>query len=257
VRRPPTASPSRPPASAATSWAPFPRTYCSPAKQSCTRARCAVVTTFTPTYATAPATVSTRNDVLWPRAAAVNAEAASRLPPAMNGLRPCRGVWRRSLQCPTTSGTANPAAEFTIITSPINAGALSDLGQEQRQIRRRHRPNETRADCRRGKSEQVRDPASRPKRQLQGARQPSRDSGSLVTAHPSTVDLGRLSRSLRESSYRPRVRVRWRAASLSVHWEYKGRIPKAPPAPSLSVHGKEERSRHVASGGPLPRLAAS
>jgi hypothetical protein len=41
----------------------------------------------------------------------------------MNGRRPCRGVWRRSLHRPTRSGTAKPAAEFTIITKPIKAGA--------------------------------------------------------------------------------------------------------------------------------------
>lgn len=41
----------------------------------------------------------------------------------MKGRRPCREVWRRSLQRPTSSGTANPAAEFTIISSPIKAGA--------------------------------------------------------------------------------------------------------------------------------------
>jgi hypothetical protein len=41
----------------------------------------------------------------------------------MNGLRPSCATPRRSLQRPTNSGTAKPAAEFTIITAPINAGA--------------------------------------------------------------------------------------------------------------------------------------
>ena len=44
-------------------------------------------------------------------------------PPTMNPRRPSRREHRRSLQRPTSSGIAKPAAEFTIITAPINAGA--------------------------------------------------------------------------------------------------------------------------------------
>jgi hypothetical protein len=41
----------------------------------------------------------------------------------MNRRRPSRAECRRSLQRPTTSGTAKPAAELTIITTPIKPGA--------------------------------------------------------------------------------------------------------------------------------------
>ena len=45
----------------------------------------------------------------------------------MKGRRPCRGVWRRSLHRPTRSGTAKPAAEFTIIATPIKHAEFQGL----------------------------------------------------------------------------------------------------------------------------------
>jgi hypothetical protein len=60
---------------------------------------------------------------------------------------------------------------------PDQRRGFSDVREQQREVGRRHGPDEAGADCRRGEDEQVGEAASRTKRQRENARESSRYKG--------------------------------------------------------------------------------